>query len=42
LTDERIYEMFIHNSGEIEIGQSEIRNDLKKKKEKRTAALALA
>ena len=33
LSDERIYEMFIHNSGEIEIGQSKIKIDLKKKRE---------
>ena len=33
LTDERIFEKFIVNSGEIEIEQSEIRIDLKKKRE---------
>ena len=33
MSDERIYEMFIHNSGEVEIEQSEIRIDLKKKRE---------
>jgi hypothetical protein len=33
LTDERIYEKFIDNNGDIEIGESEIRIDLKKKRE---------
>ena len=32
-TDERIYEMFIANSGEITIEQEQIRIDLKKKRE---------
>jgi hypothetical protein len=32
-SDERIYEMFVVNSGDITIGQSEIRMDLKKKRE---------
>jgi hypothetical protein len=31
--DERIYEKFVQNSGEIEIGEAEIRIDLKKKRE---------
>jgi hypothetical protein len=32
-SDERIYEKFVQNSGEIEIGETEIRIDLKKKRE---------
>ena len=32
-TDERIYEMFIANSGEIAIEEEQIRIDLKKKRE---------
>jgi len=32
-SDERIYEKFVDNSGEIEIGETEIRIDLKKKRE---------
>jgi hypothetical protein len=31
--DERIYEKFVQNSGEIEIGETQIRIDLKKKRE---------
>ena len=33
ISDERIYEKFVANSGEIEIGETEIRIDLKKKRE---------
>ena len=33
LSDERIYEKFVQNSGEIQIGETQIRIDLKKKRE---------